>query len=216
MRLELANTCQELKGVQSSGLRRSELAGAGPAADDAGGTRPWRPLVPHPCPAGLGRAPYLGCSQAGCAMSPTGRRRQALRRRPERSTRPVAREGQPRGRARKGGASPRSAFTKKKKRSCNGHELPTTKFPKCLTNGRPRRGTSARLPRRGRNTPHTPAFLARSLSSLQGVLISGLKFCCSLVEIKGPSLNFPGLQKRAITPSQSFSGCVGPRWASLL
>lgn len=205
-------------------MRCSELAGARPAADGVAGTRPWRPLVPHPRPAGLGRAPYLGCSQAGCAMSPTGRRRQALRRRPGRSARRVAREGQPRGRARKGGASPRSAVCKRKKkkkkrrpRSCNGHELPTTKFPKCLTNGRPGRGTRARLPRPGAagHTPHARA--PRVLTQLRAgrVLISGLTFRCSLVEIKGPShLAFKSGQ--AITPSQSCSGCVGPRWAPLL
>lgn len=165
MRLELANTCQELKGVQSSGLRRSELAGAGPAADDAGGTRPWRPLVPHPCPAGPGRAPYLGCSQAGCAMSPTGRRRQALRRRPERSTRPVAREGQPRGRARKGGASPRSAFTKKKKKVLQWARAANHQVPQ-VPDERPAGARHERqaAPARPEHTPH--ACVPRALTQL--------------------------------------------------
>lgn len=144
---------------------------------------------------------------------------------------PPALSGKERPPGGSGGAAPRpgaegrglptlSSLQKKKKRrprSCNGHELPTTKFPKCLTNGRPGRGTRARLPRPGAagHTPHARA--PRVLTQLRAgrVLISGLTFRCSLVEIKGPShLAFKSGQ--AITPSQSCSGCVGPRWAPLL
>lgn len=118
-----------------AGARPAELCGHHPHP-------PTRTLPPggpssRPPPHPPGRAPYLGCSQAGSATGPMGRRHQVFQRRLERNTRRGAREewlaaGLPGAEGR--GLSALSNLQKKKKktpRSCNGHQK-KTKFVKFL------------------------------------------------------------------------------------
>ena len=122
-----------------AGALRAELRGHHPHPSAERPLLPTAALPPGP-------APYLGCSQAGSAPGPMGRRHRILQRRPERSTRRGAREGWLGGRARKGrGLSALSNLPEKKKkrlRSCNGHQK-KTKFVKFL---RRREPAALRLP----------------------------------------------------------------------
>lgn len=178
--------------MRSSGLRSSELAGARPAADGLGGypalaaprpapppRRPRPSALPGLQPGGLRHEPH--------GPPPPGPPAQSGKEHPPGGSRGAAPWPGAEGR----GLSTLSNLQKKKKkpkvlqwaRAAN-HQVPQ------VPDERPagaRHQHQVAPARRGRNTPHKPAFLACSRSSLQGVLISGVKFHCSLVEIKGPS-----------------------------
>lgn len=102
------------------------------------------------------------------------------------------------GRVRKGGASPQSAtyktHTRESPRLCNELELK----PSSSSCGGGQRCTTADPPPAEPGTawppPDTPAG---SRSPLQGVLTSGMRIRCSLVEMRGPAhLAFKGTRSR--------------------
>ena len=198
-----ANARPELQGVQGAGPRSAALPG------DAGG---WNPAPGAPSPALLasrrGRAPYLGCSQAGSAMGVTGRRRQALQHRQGRSARPggAARRPKP-GPERRGLATLSNLQKKKKKhqtlRSCFGPEMKVKflKFPQWLERAVPRvPGGGAARARAWAGLAAAGAHPRGSRSACQALLIFGWTLRCSCVEINGAS-------------PPNAKGCTGPRWA---
>lgn len=118
------------------------------------------------------------------------------------------REGQPRGRVRKGGASLHSAiYKKKKKKKAQGCATGTRSKPSSSSSCSggntlhherpPPPGAGYASLAAARTYPLTPAFAAGSRSCLQGVPVSESRLRCSLVEINGPShLAFKSEQSR--------------------